>query len=263
LGDVCQRLGIGDALDRFGEVGEGRTMDLAWFLAGLAHAGQARPECAADLRSVAVKTCRLLKKNQGKHGFFGHMARNRSFAGLFRGSAGSFADQVYPIYALSRFGSVYAEPSAIDAARNAANAICRAQGQLGQWWWHYDAAGGHVFEQYPVYSVHQHGMAPMALFALEEATGLDFGEPIYRGLRWVVGQNELARDLRDGSSGVIWRSFYHVNKISVYRDRIHGIFRRQRTGSADVEDLAVKRECRPYELGWLLYAFAGRVDSNA
>jgi hypothetical protein len=35
-------------------------------------------------------------------------------------------------------------------------------------------------------------------------------------------------------------------------------FLRLRTGMADPRQLKIRYECRPYELGWLLYAFAGR-----
>jgi len=75
--------------------------------------------------------------------------------------------------------------------RTCAEAICRMQGPSGQWWWHYDARNGRIFERYPVYAVHQDGMAPMALFALGEVARLDFSEPIYKGLAWISGNNEL------------------------------------------------------------------------
>ncbi len=54
-----------------------------------------------------------------------------------------------------------------------AAAICGLQGPEGQWWWHYDTRNGSVVEGYPVYSVHQHAMAPMALLDLREAGGTD------------------------------------------------------------------------------------------
>ncbi len=260
LPEVRHQLRINTALETFRGGAKGRTMEVAWFLTGLAHMALAQPESTVDLRDNAVKASQLLLKNQGGHGIFGHLARNGSLAGFLRGSVGSFADQVYPIYALSKFGSVFDQPSAVQAARECAEAICRAQGPLGQWWWHYDATDGRVLEQYPVYSVHQHAMGPMALFALEEASGTDFSGPIYRGLQWVYGKNELGSDMRD-SSGVIWRNFYRANKGNVYRDRMRGILKLQSTGVP--HDLVVNYECRPYELGWLLYAFAGRTYSAA
>ena len=51
--------------------------------------------------------------------------------------------------------------STAPTARPHASASCRVP--HGQWWWHYDVRDGSVVERYPVYSVHQHAMAPMAL----------------------------------------------------------------------------------------------------
>ena len=66
---------------------------------------------------------------------------------------------------------------ALQNSLQCANAICNLQGPLGQWWWHYDSMTGRVAERYPVYSVHQHAMAPMALFAAQDACNADFREP--------------------------------------------------------------------------------------
>ena len=61
-------------------------------------------------------------------------------------------------------------------------------------------------------------MAPMGLFALEEATGQDFGENIFRGLRWIYGSNELGADVRDFERNVIWRCILPKNKKTKYWD---------------------------------------------
>jgi len=143
-------------------------------------------------------------------------------------------------------------------ARSCAEAISRLQGPQGQWWWHYDSITGRVFGKYPVYSVHQHGMAPMALFAIAEATRLDFTEPIYKGLQWITRENELSCELEDEAANLIWRCIYHGNKFKENIRRVLTLY-----GSwgdrGSLEDLRVNFECRPYELGWLLYAFAGRA----
>ena len=191
-------------------------MELAWFLTGLAHAAKAQPGCGPGLAKSAARTYQQLMNNQGNHGFFGHMAGNKSMAGLFRGHIGSFADQVYPICALAAFSQSYGEP-AVPAARNCAEAICRAQGPLGQWWWHYDARSGRVVEEYPVYSVHQHAMGPMALFALEDICKGEFTGPVYRGLGWIVGDNELGYDMRDDSAHLVWRNFRQADQRGVCR----------------------------------------------
>jgi hypothetical protein len=104
--------------------------------------------------------------------------------------------------------------------------------------------------------VHQHAMGPMMLFATGEATGCDLGKAIYKGLAWISGNNELGRDFMEPSLGLVWRSIY-LDSIDVYVDAALRILR-LRSGAADARRLKVRYECRPYELGWLLYAFAGR-----
>ncbi len=136
-------------------------------------------------------------------------------------------------------------------------AICQAQGPRGQWWWHYDASNGgkvEVVDAYPVFSVHQHGMAPMVLLEAGEAFQQDFTPWINKGLQWIDGRNELNFDMRDYS--VIWRS---IERTSMKR-HWDTIFNRAASGSEHApHDLNVRFECRPYELGWLLYAWAHRI----
>jgi hypothetical protein len=257
LKEIYSKLDLPTALARFREAREVRTTELAWFLSGLSHALLSSPQQLSGLTELAASTFQLLQKNQGEQGIFGHLARKRSVAGFIRGHIGSFADQVYPIYALTRFAEACSAEGALRMAKACADAICRVQGSLGQWWWHYDWSTGNVVEKYPVYSVHQDGMAPMALFALADATGLDFSEPIYKGLSWIIGLNELHYDLRDTSADVIWRSLYCGDKYKIFLSRALSFLGSSGNGRS-ADDLEVLFECRPYHLGWLLYAFSGR-----
>jgi len=256
LEEVYLSFGVQKALERSSDARERRTMELAWFLSGLAHAGAIERQSLPGLGDLALQTCQMLMENQGPRGPFGHTGRTATLAGVVRGKIGSFADQVYPIYALAQFARVFGAPRALIAAQRCADAICRAQGALGQWWWHYHSQTGRVLEDYPVYSVHQHGMAPMALFTLAEAAQVDFSEPVYKGLQWIAGENELAIDLRVGATGIVWRSIHRRSRYGSYLEnaiRVIG-FSEDRA----LADLVLNCECRPYELGWLLYAFAGR-----
>jgi len=256
LEEVYSNLNLKVALAHSREAREGRTMELAWFLSGLAHAGSVRGASLPGVSDLATATYGLLKKNQGVRGIFGHSSKYGTFAGVLRGHIGSFADQVYPIYGLARFARVFGLRAALTSALECADSICRIQGNLGQWWWHYNSRTGELFEQYPVYSVHQHGMAPMALFEVAEAAGVDFSEPIYEGLPWIAGENELGLDLRADSRRVVWRSIYDSGKYQKHVGNAKALF--GLSPNQATRDLTVKFECRPYELGWLLYAFAGR-----
>ncbi|HKN70083.1 MAG TPA: hypothetical protein VJX30_03570, partial [Terriglobales bacterium] len=239
------------AFERYPDARGRPTMELSWFLAGLAHASGTGMKQPPPLARLANGTYRLLRANQGAHGIFGHLGRRSSLAGMVRGRVGSFADQVYPIYAMAHFAQVYELKDARQNALQCASAICRLQGPLGQWWWHYDSVTGRVVGHYPVYSVHQHGMAPMALFALQDTCNADFGEQIYKGLGWISGANELRQDLENAAAGVIWRCI-HPAKSTSYAARIRTLLgKEQNLGAAEI-----LFECRPYELGWLLYAHA-------
>jgi hypothetical protein len=243
--------------ERYPDVRGRFTMELSWFLAGLAHAGGTGLRQPPALARLADETYRLLRANQGAHGIFGHMDKWSSLAGLVRGRVGSFADQVYPIYAMAHFAQIYGQKEAWQNAFECASAICRLQGPLGQWWWHYDSVTGRVVGQYPVYSVHQHAMAPMALFALQDTGNADFGEQIYKGLGWISGANELQQDLENAAAGIVWRCIL-PSKSTSYSARIRTLFGKPQNLGA----MQILFECRPYELGWLLYANA-RSDSTA
>ncbi len=254
LEELERRFEIGAALSRYADAKESRTMEMAWFLAGLCHWGLALPEMRSKLRDQAYETFTRLARNQGKR-VFAHLATSKSIKGMFRGKIGSFADQVYPIYAMSKFFEAYGEPEALQRALDCGHAICEAQGPLGQWWWHYEFETGGVFEGYPVFSVHQHGMAPMTLLALSEASQVDFSLWIQKGLQWIHGRNELSFDMEDASASVIWRCIQPPT-LTRYSD---ALLRRSGNGRVQrgPDDLQVLFECRPYELGWLLYAYAG------
>jgi hypothetical protein len=241
-----------NAFDKYPDTRERRTMELSWFLTGLSYA-QLATQSDPKVRDLAFKVYQQIRANQGASGGFGHLPGIGSLWGILRGRIGSFADQVYPIFAFSKFAEAFECREALDHATSCADLICRSQGPLGQWWWHYDSVTGRVTGKHPVYSVHQEAMGPMALFALGEATGRDFDSFIFTGLDWIAGDNELGMDMRDSASHVIWRCFYQ-SKLKAYSNELLNFVGLPSSSTG----LQVRFECRPYELGWLLYAFAGR-----
>ncbi len=243
------------ALERY--PGPQETMHLAWFLAGCSHVAIAAKGELPDNTDIAMAAYRELVTNQGPSGGFGHQSREGTLKGWLRGRVGTFADQAYPIYALSRMAQAYDMDESLSRALRCADVICSAQGSLGQWWWHYDSEKGSVLGRYPVYSVHQHAMGPMALFALQDVSKRDYSEPIYRGLEWIEHKNELGCDMRDGEAKLVWRCIRPTPPLLTYTEDA-AAFLGIRSWPIGQLNLAVLRECRPYESGWLLYAFAGR-----
>lgn len=255
LGDVLQAFHCENALDRFPDAQQGRTMESAWFLSGLAHAVDASPRLAGTLTDLSVETYHRLEENQGEYGLFGHMSAKNSVAGRLRGRIGSFADQVYAIYAMSKFAKAFHVEDPLGPALECATAVCGAQGDSGQWWWLYDTSSGRVSSRYPVYSVHQYGMGPMGLFAIEEATGQSFGNSICKGLGWIYGINELGADMKDSAQNLIWRCVLPSIKQKKYLEMAWSTVRPPNK-DMQVRSLRVLHEQRPYEFGWLLFAFA-------
>jgi hypothetical protein len=209
-----------------------------------------------DVAAPAHK--RLLAAN-GDSGLF-RSIDPASAGGRIRAHIGCFADQVYPIMALSRLGAAIGDPDAMKMAETCARLICEAQGSAGQWWWHYDTRTGRVAEGFPVYSVHQHAMAPMALFELREAGGSDYLPEIAKGLDWLGERPETTAALICADKGVIWRKVgrHEPGKAA----RAIAAMAATISPTLHVRGLdiifppgRIDYECRPYELGWLLYAW--------
>jgi hypothetical protein len=249
-------LTVHTALQRYADARAAKTTELSWFLTGLSYMALKNIKTLTGLEELTTKTYRLLKENYGGRGIFRHQS-SRGIAGTLRGRMGAFADQVYPIYAFTRFAQVFENEEAMLIAMQCGKTLCELQGPFGQWWWHYDAVRGNVAGRYPVFSVHQYGMAPMALFALADATGSNFDREIYKGLDWITGNNELCIDMVASSRDAIWRSM-HRPKYSMRLEELLSLTM-GRNGQKELNDLDVLHECRPYCFGWFLYAFAGKV----
>jgi len=199
---------------------------------------------------------------QGGGGLFPHTLPARA-SGRFRAHIGCFADQVYPIQALARLSAATGDAEPLRMANRCAATICDLQGQAGQWWWHYDSRTGDVVEGYPVYSVHQHAMAPMALFDLADAGGTDHVADIALGLDWLRTHPEVMDELISEKHGVIWRKVGRreppkaVRSLSAVTTALRPGWHLPALDKVFPPD-RIDYECRPYELGWLLYAWSTR-----
>ena len=230
------------------------TVDVSWMLtaATVAHG-------LGDTTAVAEQASRRLLDAQGTRGIFPHWLPAQAQS-RWREHVGSFADQVYPIQALARSFTVTGDPGALEAAETTAQRLCELQGQAGQWWWHYDIRTGDVVEGFPVYSVHQHAMAPMVLFDLAEAGGTDHTAEIVAGLEWIETHPGVVEELVSERLGVIWRKVGRREPRKAAR-ALAAITTSLQPGlklrglDLVLPPVKVDYECRPYELGWLLYAW--------
>jgi hypothetical protein len=252
---------LGKAVERLRQVWANApnpfTVEAAWTLSALV---AARDAAGSDAMLEDVRAA-LARAFSVEGGVFGHWI----YAGRaprMRSHVACFADQVYPIQAFSRHHAAFGDAQALEMAERCAQRICDAQGEEGQWWWHYDARTGEVVEGYPVYSVHQDAMGPMALLDLVEAGGTDRGGAIRRGLCWMENATEVDRSLIDEEIPLIWRKVARSEPGKLTRaaraalSRVHPALRRAWPHQLFPPN-TIDFESRPYHLGWVLHTWLG------
>ncbi|MCO6049127.1 hypothetical protein NGM99_04910 [Mesorhizobium sp. RP14(2022)] len=232
------------------------TVDTAWALMAAVSGHR-----LGDTAQLLVAARDRLLAAQSPSGLFPHTLPATA-NGRMRAHVGSFADQVYPIEALSRLYALNGDKRALQGAEAAAARICALQGPAGQWWWHYDTRDGSVVEGYPVYSVHQHAMGPMALLDLREAGGTDHMASVVKGLGWLDHHPEVREPMVSEKHSVIWRKAARREPRKMVR-AVSALTTRFKPGlklpGLDIlfPPARIDHECRPYEFGWMLYAWLG------
>ena len=236
------------------------TVEIAWALA----AAVMDPQVSGSDLQRGLTASLLMAWNSGSS-LFAHAATDHSA----RAHVTCFADQVYPIFALSRLAALQGDLTALDAAARCARRVCALQGSAGQWWWHYDHRTGDIIEGYPVYAIHQDAMAPMALRAVQDAGGGRFDDRIETGLRWLEHAPELGdASLIDDAAQMVWRKVARREPLKATRfvqAACTALHPRLRAPGADTlfPAVAIDYEDRPYHWGWFLYAWAAAQERRA
>lgn len=243
---------------------QGPSMGLGLLLAGAAAAaGDAGSEAAAR-RVGTIALAELTARFAARARVVRAQGFDRNRESLVYGGVTSFASQVYPLLGASLYAERFGEdpPSWLGAV---ADRLVEAQGPLGQWWWLYSTRDGSVIDGYPVYSVHQDGMAFMALVPLERLGIGDYADALRRGVEWIFGANELSAPLVDEDDPFFLRA---IQRRGSHADAHWGMSRpglarvalatRGLASAAGVRAeprrLELLRECRSYHLGWVLLA---------
>lgn len=256
------RLGLnppGHVIDRInsfvasaGELSRLTAQDLGMLAAGataLAAADAARWRPVADLLAAHLRDHR---RHPGSH-LFGHRE-----TGLRR-SFSSFASQVYGTLALYLYGEAFGIEWAVRLANESVASIIALQGPRGEWGWFYEAASGRVVDFYEIYSVHQHGMAPAILHHAAQHGVVGARDALVKGFLWLFGNNEMGVSMLCPKEHLFYRSQFRRGEARApWRRACRGIFNSLLRRSDEVarhRGLALRRECRSYELGWLLWSF--------
>ncbi len=235
------------------------TVELSWFLTGLLLSSTFSDKFKNSIEDLIKKVYSDIHRNYDGFGIFRHQGNN-TFEGKLRGNVASFADQVYPIIAFSLYSQKMQDNEALTISKECAQKICDHQGNNGEWMWHYNSSNGKVISKYPVYSVHQDAMAPMALYAIQEASGINFEKYIFKGLDWLTESNALKANMINEDLNLIWRAIA-PKKISRNIKTILNLF--GINTKDEYSKLEIVKECWSYHLGWVLFAFSGRINSQS
>ncbi|HKG36932.1 MAG TPA: hypothetical protein VKA89_10900 [Solirubrobacterales bacterium] len=230
------------------------STEVAWIALGLSES-EAWGETGEGERILSGAREQLVVKRRTESGLLLHSSRGprRRFP--------NFATQIYGILALSYLARARGDDEALQVAREAGDRLLALQMPDGAWPWIFDAQRGTIVEPYEIYSVHQDSMAPMGLGALTHVTGdLRYRSAAVYGLGWIFGRNDLGAEMLDRETGMLYRSIRRRERLD--RAYLYGRTAASYLKPPRVKDarrmLEVNRTDRPYHLGWVLEAWAGR-----
>jgi hypothetical protein len=176
----------------------------------------------------------------------------------------SFATQTYLTLACYAYGEMSGNDRAIEIGNACTRELISLQGPNGEWPWFFDAVSGRVLDYYEVYSVHQYGMAPAFLERAELNGVSEARDAVVRGFQWVLGRNQLRKPMFVPDLHLSIRSQVRKGELRTKSWRVLRAVRNSMLGveAALVNSSAIelRRECRSYELGWILWSFGARSD---
>lgn len=264
--DILERASGQSTEQAVASVAKMTTMEAAWLLSGILHEYK-RTRKSTLFEFINIVSSELVENRYiEKTKIAAHCGPDAPVKHKLRRWIANFADQIYTVQALAFNKIVTSNEVAFKTSSSIAKQMIEFQGEYGQWWWHYDAKRGGSPQPYPVYSVHQHGMAPMALYALSKAGNAEFNEAQYKSLNWLY-DNELGCHMVDENQPTIWRNIYcsqgSINSASQKARSLLGLANDQ-SKQVIPNTLKVNFETRPYELAWCLYAgaIARRIEPS-
>jgi len=231
--------------------------EVAWILSGMAaYARHAKSNDAAD---AARTLFRHISDKYADHASGLACADDSSARRRFV----SFGGTAYFVKSLYDYHDAFGDEEARARARASTLRVIALQGPRGEWPWFIDARRATVLDWYQVYTVHQSSMSMLFLLPALDAGLEEARSAIERSYRWIFGENELHAPMAQREPFFTYRSIRRKQKWE--RARRYGrslalsAFH-ARAAHADPSTLTVNRECRSYELGWILYCWSGRND---
>jgi|GEM_PF-4633268 hypothetical protein len=180
-----------------------------------------------------------------------------------RKSWASYGVHSYMAYAFLLLARRTGDAWAGDMGLRMVRKLVQLQGRAGQWGWMYHVPSGRVADYYPVYSVHQYAYAPLFLVEAIDQGHQEFREPLVRGFRWILGQNELGQSMVDPAHQIVWRRMVRKGEdgklVKVLRAAgiISGVMK---AGTLGADAVRIDHQCWGFEMALPLCVFSGRDD---
>jgi hypothetical protein len=169
--------------------------------------------------------------------------------------------QFYSLIALCQLERAGRGQGAADAARKLLSALLEVQREDGSWPGIVDPVRGEAAALYPVFTVTQVALAPIALRLTQEA-GLpgEAADAADRGISWARGNNRLGFDLVHEKEARLDRGIMPKRKPGAVSRGFTSAARRLRgrLPEPDRSDLILDPDLSSEDLGWVLEAWAGR-----
>ncbi len=252
LVQILPKINFNTILNEYKDSKRQLTTELSWFLIGLLSATIFNKNFAAVIKDLPHQVYQLIRNNYGGNGIFAHSGKSR-LKFISRKRIGTFSDQVYSIYAFTMYAKVFSNEEALMIAMECADKLAGKQGEHGQWWWHYDSATGEVISKYPVFSVQQDALAPMAFLAIQRASGKNYTDYINKGINWLFSNNELRAKIVDDDKKIIYQSF-SINTFTRYFNILLSVL--FKLNFPKKVKLKVSKKTFLYHYGWVLFVFS-------
>lgn len=214
----------------------------AWLVSGLAEA-----DVDADLLGEFTLS---LEARAGKSGLLSDSHRR------IAGGLGMVGSQMHAGIALSKAAAVGAGEDARAIVERLARALTEMQRTDGAWPGVIDSRRGQAAEIYPIFTVNQVALAPLAFRGISD----EIEGSIQRGIEWARGQNVLGFDLIHPREtrvdhGIVPRR--HAGSLARGVGQATRLIRGE-PRSLEPDDLILDPHVSAEDLGWILEAWVGR-----
>jgi hypothetical protein len=185
---------------------------------------------------------------------------------VYRRNTVSFGAVTYFLRALHEYADCFGDEYVASLFRSGVRRIQGVQAPRGEWPWLIDVSTATPIDLYPVYSVHQDSMSMLFLLP-----ALDLGLPgarqsIERSYSWVLGNNVISTPMIVDDPFFRYRSLERrggLQRPRRYVRSLPGVVRISRRLSAQTSGVRINRQCRSYEMGWVVFAWSGRPERLA